>query len=88
MKTPRAVWFGRARAAAWLLAGIAAQVLGLTDSVALVWWASVYANIESGMATAQAADDRGVLREVRALGDQVRGLRDDVARLESILRGE
>lgn len=81
MKTPRAVWFGRARAGAWLLAGALAQVFGLTDSVALVWWASVYANIESGMATAQAADDREVLREVRAL-------RGDIARLESILRGE
>jgi hypothetical protein len=82
------VLFGRARAALWLLAGAAAQAFGLTESVALVWWASVYANIESGMATAQAADDRGVLREVRALAEQVQGLRGDVARLESILRGE
>lgn len=80
-KTPRAVWFGRARAAAWLLAGLLAQVFGLTSSVALVWWASVYANVESGMATATAADNREVLQEVRAL-------RGDVARLESILRGE
>lgn len=81
MKTPWPVWFGRARAAAWFVGGVVAMLLGKTDSVALVWWASVYANIESGMATAQAADDREVLAEVRAL-------RGDVARLESILRGE
>jgi hypothetical protein len=81
MKTPRSVWFGRARAAAWLLIGAVAMLFGATDSVALVWWASVYANIESGMATATAADDREVLAELRAL-------RGDVARLESILRGE
>jgi hypothetical protein len=81
MKTPRAVWFGRARAAFWVAAGAVAWLTGHADSVALVWWASVYANIESGMATATAADDREVLAEVRAL-------RGDVAHLESIVRGE
>lgn len=81
MKTPRAVWFGRGRAAFWVLAGGVAWATGHADSVALVWWASVYANIESGMATATAADNREVLAEVRAL-------RGDVARLQSILRGE
>jgi hypothetical protein len=67
LKIRHKVWFGRARAAAWLLVGAGAQVFGLADSVALVWWASVYANVESGFATAEGADDRKVLDELRAV---------------------
>lgn len=75
MKTPRAVWFGRGRAAFWVLAGALAWATGHADSVALVWWASVYANVESGMATATAADNREVLEAVRALRAEVKALR-------------
>lgn len=58
------VWFGRARALAWLGVGLVVFLLGATDSVALVWWASVYANAESGFATAEAADDGAVLERL------------------------
>lgn len=83
MKIRHKVWFGRARAAAWLLVGAAAQLVGLTDSVALVWWASVYANVESGFATAEGADDRQVLAELRALRTEIAEIRDDIRALRS-----
>jgi hypothetical protein len=83
VKIRHKVWFGRARAATWLLVGAAAQALGLTDSVALVWWASVYANVESGFATAEGADDRQVLAELRALRAEIAEIRDDIRALRS-----
>lgn len=66
------VWFGRARAVAWLVVGAIAFFTGHTDSVALVWWASVYANAESGFATAEASDDSAVIEEIRSLRRELR----------------
>lgn len=58
------VWFARARAAAWIIIGIVSFPLGWSDSVVLVWIASVYANVESGFATSEAADDSAVLERL------------------------
>lgn len=52
------IWFHRGRAAAWVLLGLATFLLGLADSVALVWAASVYANAVSDWTAGEAADDR------------------------------
>lgn len=54
------VWFHRSRAIAWLVVGAIAFALGLADSVALVWVASVYANAVSDWGAAEAADDRAI----------------------------
>jgi hypothetical protein len=66
------VWFGRGRALVWLLLGLASFPLGWSDSVVLVWIASVYANIESSIASSEAADDREI--------------RDRLDRIEELLR--
>lgn len=72
------VWFHRTRAAVWVIAGIASFPLGWADSVAVVWIASVYANVISDFGAGEAADDRRVLDELCAL-------REQVARLETMI---
>lgn len=74
----RRVWFARARAATWVILGIVSFPLGWANSVVLVWIASVYANVESGIAAGEAADDSAVLAELAHL-------RQAVARIESRL---
>lgn len=54
------IWFGRGRALVWILLGLASFPLGWSDSVVLVWIASVYANVESSIASSEAADDRAL----------------------------
>lgn len=56
--------FARGRALLWLALGVLSWPLGWMNSVALVWMASVYANVESGFATGEAADDREVTRRL------------------------
>jgi hypothetical protein len=53
----RKVWFGRGRALLWVVLGALSFPLGWSDSVVLVWIASVYANVESSVASSEAADD-------------------------------
>ncbi len=53
----RRVWFHRCRAGAWLLFGVVSFVAGWASSIALVWLASVYANVVSDLGAAEAADD-------------------------------
>jgi hypothetical protein len=56
--------FARARAILWLGLGVLSWPLGWMNSVALVWMASVYANVESGFATGEAADDQVVTKRL------------------------
>ncbi len=56
--------FARVRAILWLALGAASWPLGWMNSVALVWMASVYANVESGFATGEAADDGKVMKRL------------------------
>lgn len=54
------VWFHRSRAIAWIALGAASFPLGFSDNIAVVWLASVYANVVSDLGAAEAADDRAV----------------------------
>lgn len=57
----RKVWAHRALAAAWAVVGIVSFPLDWASKVVLVWIASVYANVASEVAAAEASDDRAVL---------------------------
>src|SRR5687767_8547003 len=70
------VRFARLRALLWAVVGIVSFPLGWANSVVLVWIASVYANVESGIAAGEAADDEAVLAEVRAVRAEVAELRE------------
>ncbi len=74
------VRFARLRALAWEIVGVVSFPLGWANSVVLVWIASVYANVESGIAAGEAADDRAVLDAVNALRAEVADLRALVER--------
>lgn len=70
--------FARTRALAWAVAGVVSWPLGWANSVALVWLASVYANVESGIAAGEAADNRAVLVELAKLREETVNLRTEV----------
>jgi hypothetical protein len=53
------VWFYRARAAGWILAGAAALVWW-RDSIVFVIIASIYANVSGDLGASEAADDRDI----------------------------
>lgn len=61
------VWFHRSRAAAWALVGVLSFAYGWANSVALVWAASLYANIVSDWTAGEAADDRHIIDGMEAL---------------------
>lgn len=61
------VAFHRGRAVAWAVAGVAAFALDLQDSVALVFVASIYANVVSDWGAGEAADDHRILDRLDAL---------------------
>jgi hypothetical protein len=63
----KTVWFHRARAIGWAVAGVVAFVFGWQSSVTFVVIASVYANCVSDWSAAEAADDRTVLDRLDAL---------------------
>lgn len=75
MDVRRKVWFHRARALGWALLGAVSFALGWQNSVALVWGASVYANVVSDLGAAEAADDRKVLDHLRRIERLQRGSR-------------
>lgn len=65
--TRRKVWFHRSRAVVWLIVGALSFPLGWANSVALVWIASLYANVVTDVGAAEAADDREVLERLDRL---------------------
>lgn len=72
MKAKTKVWFHRSRAVAWGFVGIASFVFNFTNSVMLVWIASLYANVVSDISAAEAADDREtikLLKDIKAWQD-------------------
>lgn len=54
------VWFHRVSAAFWALLGPVSFYFGWQNNIAMVWLASVYANIKSDWGAAEAADDSAV----------------------------
>lgn len=79
------VWFARLRAAIWT-ASIIPAVLWWHNSVLFVIVASIYANVESGIAAAEAADDSHVLKQLVKLEEQNQELRKQNEEILSILR--
>lgn len=77
----RRVWFHRARAAVWAVFGTLSFAVGWADSIALVWAASVYANVVSDLGAAEAADDRKILDRLDHVDDQLREIRGVLDRL-------
>lgn len=61
------VWFHRARAIVWTIVGALSFPLGYSNNIAVVWLASVYANVVSDLGAAEAADDRAVMDQLLAL---------------------
>lgn len=72
MTQKRKVWFHRLSAFAWVIIGTISFVLGWQESVVLVWIASVYANIKSDWAAAEAADHRDVTRRLDRIESLIR----------------
>lgn len=63
MATPtrsKRVWFNWISAGVWLVLGALSFPLGWAHSVAVVWLASVYANIKTDVSAAEASDDHEV----------------------------
>lgn len=75
MRPSRSVVINRAMAIGWVIAGIVSFPAGWAYSVAFVTIASIYANAKTDWSTAEAADDRAVLAEIKELRTEVRQLR-------------
>lgn len=58
------VWFHRCRSMAWMTVGALSFPLGWANQIVLVWVASLYANVASDWAAAEAADDRKITRRL------------------------
>lgn len=83
----RSVWFHRARATAWLAFGLISFAVGWANSVALVWAASVYANVMTDWTAAEAADDRRVLAAIAEMRAEAVIARAEIAELRHLLTG-
>lgn len=64
----------------WAAFGALSFAMGWQNIVALVWAASVYANVKSDYGAAEAADDREIMRELAGLRAEVRRSRAAAAR--------
>lgn len=63
----RKVLLNKLSAAGWAVLGAVSFAFGWQNSVALVWLASVYANVKTDWGTAEAADDRAVIERLARL---------------------
>ena len=67
------VYANRVTAVGWAIFGVLAfWPLRWQDSVALVWLASVYANVKTDWSISEAANDSVVISEIRALRAELR----------------
>lgn len=57
----------RLMAIAWTLFGLVSFAMGWQNNVALVWAASVYANVKTDWGTAEAADDSELITTLRQI---------------------
>ncbi len=82
---PRRVWLHRGRAVAWVVFGVVSASLGWANSIALVWFASVYANVVSDWGAGEAADDSAVLARFDAMDRKLARLDEIDAKLPRLL---
>jgi hypothetical protein len=66
--------FNRASAAFWLVLGVVAQFTGLSSSIPMLWFASVYANVKSDVGAAEAADNGEVMDLLREMNERLKRL--------------
>lgn len=69
-KIRRRVWFHRCSSILWAIFGLVSFALGWQSAIALVWTASVYANVKSDWAAGEAADDRLLIERLDKLLEQ------------------
>jgi hypothetical protein len=74
------LWLHRARACAWVVLGAVSFMLGLENSVALVWFASLYANVVTDWGAAEAADDRRVLARLEEMDERLQRIEAALAK--------
>lgn len=80
-KVRRKVIFNKLSGVGWTLLGVLSFFMGWQNSVALVWIASVYANVKTDLGAAEAADDRKVLKELAAIRAEQAALKDMLVRV-------
>jgi hypothetical protein len=68
----RKVLINKLSAVGWAALGLVSFLLGWQNSVALVWLASVYANVKTDWGTAEAADDRAVVVRLERIERQAK----------------
>jgi hypothetical protein len=74
----RKVWIHRSIAALWLIFGLVVWwPLGWQDSVALVWMASVFANVYGPWTASEAADDHTLTDRLDRIEQAIKNLRMD-----------
>lgn len=63
----RRIWWHRSRAIFWIVLGAIAFRFNWQNSIALLWLASVYANVESAWSTAAATDDSDLIARLERI---------------------
>lgn len=71
------VWLHRTLALAWIAFGVLSVLMGWQESVALVWFASVYANTVGHWSASEAADDHTLTDRLDRIEDLIKTLRID-----------
>lgn len=71
------VWLHRTLALAWVAFGVLSVLMGWQESVALVWFASVYANVYSSWSAAEAADDHALMGRLDDIERKLDAIRID-----------
>ena len=61
------IWWHRGRAIFWIVLGVAAFLFNWQNSIVLLWLASVYANVESALSTAAAADNSDLIARLERI---------------------
>ena len=74
MTKRRKILFNKGSAIFWVCLGALSFVFGWYDILAFTWVASVYANIKSDWATAEAVDDREIIQQLKDIKSQLETL--------------
>lgn len=66
----KVVWFHKVRGIAWGVFGLVSFIFGWQNNIALVWFASVYANALTDWGAGEAADDRALQEQMNRIEQQ------------------